>query len=90
MTQSNNKIVLAFSGGLDTTFCAIYLQKKLNYDVYAVLVNTGGFSDEEIQKIEKHAHSLGVKEFKCVDARNDYYRDVIKYLIFGNILKNNT
>jgi argininosuccinate synthase len=90
MTNSNNKIILAFSGGLDTTFCAIYLQKKLNYDVYAVLVNTGGFSDDEIQKIEKHAYSLGVKEFRCVDARNDYYRDVIKYLIFGNVLKNNT
>ena len=86
----NNKVVLAFSGGLDTTFCALYLQKELGYEVHALTVNTGGFSDEEVNAIEKHALSLGVKTFKCVDARNDYYRDVIKYLIFGNVLKNNT
>lgn len=86
----NNKVVLAFSGGLDTTFCALYLQKELGYEVHALTVNTGGFSDEEVNAIEKHALSLGVKTFKCVDARNDYYREVIKYLIFGNVLKNNT
>ncbi|HWB63903.1 MAG TPA: argininosuccinate synthase domain-containing protein [Chitinophagales bacterium] len=86
----NNKVVLAFSGGLDTTFCAIYLKSEKNCEVHALTVNTGGFSDEEIAKIEAHALALGVKSFKCVDARNDYYRDVIKYLIFGNVLKNNT
>ncbi len=88
--SANNKIVLAFSGGLDTTFCAKYLQQELGYEVHAITVNTGGFSDEEILAIEQHAFSLGVTSFKCIDARNDYYRDVIKYLVFGNILKNNT
>ncbi len=88
--MSNNKLVLAFSGGLDTTFCAKYLQQDLGYEVHALTVNTGGFSNEEIAAIEQHAYKLGVKSFKCVDARNDYYRDVIKYLIYGNVLKNNT
>jgi argininosuccinate synthase len=89
MTEKK-KVVLAFSGGLDTTFCAIYLRQDLGYEVHALTVNTGGFSDEEIEKIQAHAQALGVRSFKCVDARNDYYRDVIKYLIFGNVLKNNT
>jgi len=88
--SENKKVVLAFSGGLDTTFCAIYLRQDLGYEVHALTVNTGGFSDEETEKIKAHAQALGVKSFKCVDARNDYYRDVIKYLIFGNVLKNNT
>src|SRR5580704_15216991 len=86
----NKKVVLAFSGGLDTTFCAIYLQKDLGYEVHALTVNTGGFSENEIEKIQSHAKALKVKSFKCVDARNDYYRDVIRFLIFGNVLKNNT
>lgn len=88
--SEKKKVVLAFSGGLDTTFCAIYLRQDLGYEVHALTVNTGGFSDEEIEKIKAHAQALGVKSFKCVDARDDYYRDVIKYLIFGNVLKNNT
>jgi argininosuccinate synthase len=88
--STNNKIVLAFSGGLDTTFCAIYLQKELGYEVHALTVNTGGFTDAELAAIEAHAFALGVKSFKCTDARNDYYNDVIKYLVYGNVLKNNT
>ncbi len=88
--SENKKVVLAFSGGLDTTFCAIHLKKELGYEVHALTINTGGFSDEEIVHIETHARDLGVTSFKCVDARDDYYRNVIKYLIFGNILKNNT
>ncbi len=90
MITENNKVVLAFSGGLDTTFCAIYLKKELGLEVHALTINTGGFSEEEVQKIEAHAKALGVASFKCIDAKDDYYRDVIKYLIFGNILKNNT
>ncbi|MBK8658329.1 MAG: argininosuccinate synthase [Bacteroidetes bacterium] len=90
MTTKKNKVVLAFSGGLDTSFCAIYLKKELGYEVHALTVNTGGFSDEEVQQIAAHAQSLGVASFKCIDARDDYYRDVITYLIYGNILKNNT
>lgn len=89
MTQTK-KVVLAFSGGLDTTYCAIYLKKELNCEIHAITINTGGFSDEEIARIEAHANKLGVASFKCVDARNDYYQDVIKYLVFGNVLKNDT
>lgn len=88
--MNNKKVVLAFSGGLDTTYCALYLKNDLGYEVHAITINTGGFSDEEIARIEAHAFALGVKSFKCVDARNDYYNDVIKYLVFGNVLKNNT
>ena len=84
------KAVLAFSGGLDTTYCAIYLNKIKNYEVHAVIVNTGGFSDDEISIIEKHAYNLGVKSFTCIDERNNFYQKVVKYLIFGNVLKNNT
>lgn len=87
---NTKKVVLAFSGGLDTTYCAIYLKKELNCEIHAITINTGGFSVEEIARIEEHAYKLGVASFKCVDARNDYYQDVIKYLVFGNVLKNDT
>ncbi len=88
--MNNKKVILAFSGGLDTTYCALYLKNELGYEVHAITINTGGFSEDEIKGIEAHANALGVKSFTCVDARNDYYRDVIKYLVFGNVLKNNT
>ncbi|MES2619215.1 MAG: argininosuccinate synthase domain-containing protein [Bacteroidota bacterium] len=88
--SQKNKVVLAFSGGLDTTFCAIHLKKELGLEVHALTINTGGFSEEEVTRIEAHAKALGVTSFKCIDAKDSYYRDVIKYLIFGNILKNNT
>lgn len=84
------KVVLAFSGGLDTSYCAKYLSEVLGYEVYAVTVNTGGFSKEEEKELEKRALQLGVKEYRCVDAQEDYYNSCVKYLIFGNVLKNNT
>ena len=90
MNTNNHKVVLAFSGGFDTTYCALYLKNELDYEVHAITINTGGFSADEIVGIEEHAYSLGVKSFLCVDARNDYYHDVIKYLVFGNVLKNDT
>ncbi|RYF97026.1 MAG: argininosuccinate synthase [Chitinophagaceae bacterium] len=86
----SNKVVLAYSGGLDTTYCAIYLTKIKNLEVHAVTVNTGGFSDEEISNIEKRARELGVASFKCVDVTKHYYDSCIRYLIYGNILKNAT
>jgi argininosuccinate synthase len=86
----NNKVVLAYSGGLDTTYCAIYLNKIKNLEVHALTVNTGGFSDEEIKNIETRAKQLGVASFKCVDVTKEYYESCIKYLIFGNVLKNAT
>src|ERR1017187_8474463 len=88
--MKSNKVVLAFSGGLDTTYCAVYLSKIKNLEVHAVTVNTGGFDDLEIARIEKHAFSLGVKSFKCIDETDNFYKTVIRFLIYGNVLKNNT
>jgi len=82
------KLVIAYSGGLDTSYCAVSLSKE--YDVHAVSVNTGGFSIEEIKTIEKNAYKMGVSSYKNIDAVESFYTKVIKYLVFGNILKNNT
>ncbi|PVH24909.1 argininosuccinate synthase [Sphingobacterium corticibacter] len=84
------KVVLAFSGGLDTSFCCIYLSKDLGLEVHSVIINTGGFSAEELQTVEKRAYELGVKSHTTIDETEDYYKDTIKYLIFGNVLKNAT
>ena len=86
----SNKVVLAYSGGLDTTYCAVYLQKVRGFEIHALTVNTGGFSPEEIEQIAARAKSLGVASFECVDVTKDYYDNCIKYLIFGNVLKNAT
>ena len=84
------KVVLAFSGGLDTSFCCIYLTKDLDLEVHSVVVNTGGFSEEELKQIEIKAYSLGVTSHHAVDAVKGYYDHCLKYLVFGNVLKNNT
>jgi argininosuccinate synthase len=84
------KIVLGFSGGLDTTYCVKYLTEEKGYEVHSIIVNTGGFTDDELKKIEAHAYELGVKTHTTVDAVKGYYDRIIKYLIFGNCLKNNT
>ncbi|HTI07543.1 MAG TPA: argininosuccinate synthase domain-containing protein [Puia sp.] len=86
----NNKVVLAYSGGLDTTYCAIWLKKVKNLEIHALTVNTGGFSEKEIEQIAERAKSLGVASFQCVDVTREYYESCIKYLIFGNVLKNAT
>ncbi|HEY1165339.1 MAG TPA: argininosuccinate synthase domain-containing protein [Chitinophaga sp.] len=86
----SKKVVLGFSGGLDTSYCVKYLTEEKGYEVHSVIVNTGGFTDEELQEIEKRAYSLGVKSHKTVNAIRSYYDKVIKYLVFGNVLKNNT
>ncbi|TCI90558.1 argininosuccinate synthase [Tenacibaculum sp. M341] len=85
-----NKLVLAYSGGLDTSYCAVHLSKDKNFEVYAVSVNTGGFTSEEIKSIESKAYQLGVKTYQNINAISNYYQKVIKYLIYGNVLKNNT
>lgn len=82
------KLVLAYSGGLDTSYCAVSLSKS--YEVHAVSVNTGGFSVKEIKEIEAKAYKMGVSTYKNIDAVSDFYQKAVKYLIFGNILKNNT
>lgn len=84
------KLVLGFSGGLDTTYCAIYLSQEKGYEVHSVIVNTGGFAEEELKQIEKHAYALGVKTHTTINAIKSYYDSIVKYLIYGNVLKNNT
>ncbi len=84
------KVILGFSGGLDTTYCVKYLTEEKGYEVHSVVVNTGGFTENELKKIEAHAYQLGVKTHTTVDAVKSYYDRIIKYLIFGNCLKNNT
>jgi argininosuccinate synthase len=84
------KVVLGFSGGLDTSFCVKYLTDDLGYEVHSIIVNTGGFSDEELRQIEAHAYKLGVKTHKTVNAVKSYYDSIIRFLIYGNVLKNNT
>lgn len=86
--MSKRKVVLAFSGGLDTSYCAIYLSQELGMEVHSVVVNTGGFSESELEQIEKRAYELGVTSHACVDETENYYNSSIKYLIFGNVLKN--
>ena len=83
------KVVLAFSGGLDTSFCVPYLKEK-GLEVHTIMVNTGGFSAEEVKRIEERALQLGAASHVTVDAVESYYNNGIKYLIFGNILKNST
>ena len=84
------KIVLGFSGGLDTSYCVKYLRDEKGYEVHSVIVNTGGFTQEELKQIEAHAYYLGVQSHTTIDAVDSYYHSIIKYLIFGNVLKNNT
>lgn len=88
--KSMEKVVLGFSGGLDTTFCVKYLSEDKGLEVHSVIVNTGGFTEEELKKVEAHAYALGVKSHTTVNAVKGYYDDIIKYLIYGNVLKNNT
>ena len=84
------KVVIGFSGGLDTTFCVKYLTDEKGLEVHSVVVNTGGFSEQEVSQIEQHARNLGVSSHKTVDAVESYYDRIIRFLIYGNVLKNNT
>jgi argininosuccinate synthase len=84
------KVILGFSGGLDTTYCAKYLSEEKGYEVHSIIVNTGGFSQQELEAIETHAYKLGVKSHTTIDAVKNYYERIIRYLVFGNVLKNNT
>lgn len=84
------KVVIGFSGGLDTTFCVKYLTEDKGLEVHSVVVNTGGFSEQEVSQIEQHARNLGVSSHTTVDAVESYYDRIIRFLIYGNVLKNNT
>ena len=84
------KIVLAYSGGLDTTYCLVSLSRVKNYEVHAITINTGAFTDEDVVELEARAMACGAASFNCLDVREKFYNDCIKYLVFGNILKNGT
>ena len=84
------KVVLGFSGGLDTSYCVKYFTEDKGYEVHSIIVNTGGFDAEELKQIEAHAYTVGVKTHTTIDAVENYYNTIIKYLVFGNVLKNNT
>ncbi len=86
----SKKVVIGFSGGLDTSYCVKYFKDELGYEVHSIIVNTGGFSNEDLAEIEKHAKALGVTTHTSVDAIKSYYDSIIKYLVYGNVLKNST
>ncbi len=84
------KVVLAFSGGLDTSYCVKYLSEEKGYEVHTITINTGGFDEAEVKAIEERAKNLGVASHITVDETKNYYDSVIRFLIYGNVLKNNT
>jgi argininosuccinate synthase len=86
----SKKLVLAYSGGLDTSYCLKYLKNDLGYEVHTILINTGGFDDTELTAIEKRAYELGSAHHINLDIIDKYYDKAIKYLVYGNVLKNNT
>lgn len=88
--MSKKKVVLAFSGGLDTSFCAKYLSADLGYEVYTAIANTGGFTEAELKTIEEKAYRLGAAKHISLDITQEYYEKSIKYMIFGNVLRNGT
>lgn len=87
---AGTRVVVGFSGGLDTSFCVKFLSEEKGFEVHSVIVNTGGFTPEELQRIEEHAKKLGVKTHSTVDAVKSYYNEIVRFLIYGNVLKNNT
>lgn len=88
--MSKDKVVLAYSGGLDTSFCIKYLSEEKNLEVHTVAVNTGGFDTEAEEFLEQRANQLGATSHQVINALDDYYKDCLRFLIFGNVLKNNT
>jgi argininosuccinate synthase len=85
-----DKVVVAYSGGLDTSYCVKYLQNELHLEVHSVLVNTGGFSDEELKEVEAKAYDMGVQSHTNQNILDVYYNKAIKFMVYGNVLKNNT
>ena len=88
--MNTNKCVLAYSGGLDTTFCVKYLQNELGLEVHTIFVNTGAFSEAQMLEIEKKAYALGVQSHYSANVAEEFYHNGLKYLLFGNVLKNDT
>ena len=84
------KVVVAYSGGLDTSFTVMYLTREKGYEVYAACADTGGFSAEQLKKNEENAYKLGAKKYVTLDVTKEYYAKSLKYMIFGNVLRNGT
>ena len=82
------KVALAFSGGLDTSFCVKYLKNDLDLEVHSVFINTGGFSKQEEEDIRQKALDLGVEKHENIDVSGQYYRECIRYMVFGNMMRN--
>jgi argininosuccinate synthase len=83
------KVVVAFSGGLDTSYTVMYLAKEMGYEVYAACANTGGFSPEQLKTNEENAYKLGAKQYVTLDVTQEYYEKSLRYMIYGNVLRNN-
>ena len=84
------KVVVAYSGGLDTSFTIMYLTREMGYDVYAACANTGGFSEQQLKENEERAYQLGAKKYVTLDVTGEYYEKSIKYMVYGNVLRNGT
>lgn len=85
--MANKKVVVAFSGGLDTSYTVMKLTQD-GWDVYAACANTGGFSAEQLKTNEENAYKLGAKAYVTLDVTHEYYEKSLKYMIFGNVLRN--
>ena len=88
--MSKEKVVVAFSGGLDTSYTVMYLAKEKGYEVHAVCANTGGFSEAQLKTNEENAYKLGATKYVTVDVTKEYYEKSLKYMVFGNVLRNGT
>lgn len=87
---SMEKVVLAYSGGLDTSYCVKYLSEEMGLEVYTALADTGGFNKEELKKVEEKAYALGAKKHVNLDVTGEYYEKCIRFMVFGNVLRNHT